>query len=73
MLLWIKLRLIYFKLQRGGTENGIFKHQEYFFRKIPALNASFAPKYVHLVSEVWAKYKDVLTKILKRFARTNSS
>ena len=26
----------------------IFMYQGYFFRKIPAINASFAPKYVHL-------------------------
>ena len=26
----------------------IFIHQGYFFRKIPAINTSFAPKYVHL-------------------------
>ena len=26
----------------------IFIHQRYFFRTIPAINASFAPKYVYL-------------------------
>ena len=30
------------------TDMLIFIHQGYFFRKIPALSASFAPKYVHL-------------------------
>ena len=35
-----------------------------FFRKIPVINASFA---------VWAKYKDVPTKIFKRHTRINSS
>ena len=54
----------------------IFLYQGYFFRKIPAINASFAPNLMHL--QGWfrrfeAKYKDVLTKILKRHARTNSS
>ena len=34
------------------------------FRKIPVINASFA---------VWAKYKDVPTKIFKRHTRINSS
>ena len=54
----------------------IFIHQGYFFRKIPAINASFAAKYVHL--QGWSlkfgqNCKDVPTKILKRDARTNSS
>ena len=35
-----------------------------FFRKIPVINASFA---------VWAKYKDVPTKIFKHHTRINSS
>ena len=26
----------------------IFMHRGYFFRKIPAINATFAPKYMHL-------------------------
>ena len=42
--------------------------QGYFFRKIPAISASFAPKYVHL--QGWSpkfgqNCKDVPTKILK--------
>ena len=47
----------------------------YFFRKIPAIKASFAPKQVltSRVSEIWEKCKDVPTKILKRDARANSS
>ena len=54
----------------------IFIHQGYFFRKIPAINASFAPKYVHL--QGWSlkfrqNCKNVPTKVLKRDARTNSS
>ena len=46
-----------------------FIHQGYFFRKNPAINASFAPKYVHLQvcsRRFGAKYKDVSTKILTR-------
>ena len=38
---------------------------------MPVLTKERAPS--RLVSEVWAKYKDVPTKILKRYARTNSS
>ena len=47
----------------------IFAQQGYFFRKIPAISASFAPKYVHL--QGWSpkfgqNCKDVPAKILKR-------
>ena len=52
-----------------------FIHQGYYFRKIPAIKCQFCTKVCApsgLVSEVWAKYKDVQTKILKRHARTNS-
>ena len=51
----------------------IFIHQWYFFRKMAAIKASFAPEYVHLQSwsrRFMAKYKDVPTKILKRHATT---
>ena len=51
-------------------------HQGYFFRKIPAINASFTPKYMHLQVWSWkfgAKYKDVPNKILTRHAKTKSS
>ena len=51
-----------------------FIHQGYYFRKIPAIKCQFCTKVCApsgLVSEVWVKYKDVLTKILKRHARTN--
>ena len=51
----------------------IFMYQGYFFRKIPAINGSFAPKYAHLASKVWARCKDFPTKILKRDTRRNSS
>ena len=49
----------------------------YFFKKIPAINASFAPKYVHLRGwslESRKNIKDevVPAKILKLYARTNS-
>ena len=46
------------------------------FQKDPSYKCQFCTK-VHapsmLVSEVWAKCKDVSIKILKRGARTNSS
>ena len=56
----------------------MFIHQGYFLRKIPAINVNFAPKYMQLrpstlVFEVWEKYKDVPSKILKLHAKTNSS
>ena len=54
-----------------------FTHQEYFFfRKIPAINASFAPKYLHLQGwflKFGQNCKDVPTEILKLDARTNSN
>ena len=54
----------------------IFIHQACFFRKIPAINANFAPTKVRaasmLLSEVWAKYKGIPTEILKHDARANS-
>ena len=45
-------------------------YQEYFFRKRPAMKVRASSR---LVSEVWAKYNDLPTKILKRHATTNSS
>ena len=54
----------------------IFIHQGYFFRKIQAIKCQFYTKVrapSRLVSEVWAKYKDLPTKILRCDTRTNSS
>ena len=45
-------------------------YQEYYFRKSLAMKVR-APSRV--VSEVWAKYNDLPTKILRRHATTNSS
>ena len=45
------------------------------FTEGPALNTSFAKKYVHLlklISKVLAKYKDVPAKIFKLHGRKNS-
>ena len=53
----------------------IFLYQGYFFINIPAINASFAPKYLHLQGcslKFAQNCKDVATKILKRDVRTNS-
>ena len=48
--------------------------QAYFFQKDSSYKCQFCTKVrapSRLVSGVWAKYKDVPTKILKRDARTN--
>ena len=54
----------------------VFIHQGYFFRETSATKCQFCTKVCapsRLASEVWAIYKDVPTKILKRDTRTNSS
>ena len=48
MLLWLKYRLMYFKLQRIGIGNKPSYIKDTFFRKIPDINASFAPNNVHI-------------------------
>ena len=82
MLLWIKQRLICFKLESSGIEN-----ESSYTSKIPSERDSnyacmFGTKVLAtswLVSQVWANYKDEVplcqapAKMLKHHARTNSS
>ena len=39
---------MYFKFQRSGNVNESSYIKDTFFRKTPDINASFAPKYMHL-------------------------
>ena len=64
------------QIARNWNWKCIFIHQRYFFRKIPAINVSFASKYVHFQGwsrKFGAKYEDIPNKILKRHTRIKSS
>ena len=63
------------KLQRRGIGNES-STSKILFQKDSSYKCQFCTEVralSQLISEVWAKYKDVPTKILKRDARTNSS
>ena len=64
------------KLSKKWNWISVFILQKYFLKKTPTIKWQFCTKVLplsRLVSEVWAKYKDVPTKILKLHAKTNSS
>ena len=68
MLLWIKQRPIYFKLKRSLTGNEFSYIKNTFFQKDFSYKYQFCAKVREpskLVSEVWAKCKDVPSEILK--------
>ena len=71
-----KIAVDIFQIANKWNWRWTFIYQGYVFRKILAINASFAIKYAHLLC--WSlkfgqNCKDVPAKILKRDARTKAS